>query len=74
MKKVTLQLGILLTFICMVFSSITFANESAKSGHNNKESHGSEGPIDTPDDITGYIKQHLHAPHVTGTASSMERA
>jgi len=63
MKKVTLQLGILLTFICLAFSSITFANEHAKSGHNKKESHGSEGPINTPDEITGYIKHHLQDAH-----------
>jgi len=63
MKKVTLQLGILLIFICLAFSSITFANGHTKSGQDKKESHGSEGPINTPDEITGYIKHHVQDAH-----------
>jgi F-type H+-transporting ATPase subunit a len=63
MKKVTLQLGILLTFICMIFSSLTFANEHAKSGEKHGASHEEHGPINTPERITGYIKHHLQDAH-----------
>ena len=63
MKKVTLQLGILLTFICMVFSSLTFANEHTKSGEKHGTSHEEHGPINTPEKINDYIKHHLQDAH-----------
>ena len=63
MKKTTPFFTFAIAFICLVFSSFSFASANEHNEHAKNEIPATHGPIDTPDKINDYIKHHLQDAH-----------
>jgi F-type H+-transporting ATPase subunit a len=63
MKKIKQNFGLILGFICLIFSTYSFANTEVKHAAKHDATHEEKGPVNTPEKINAYIKHHLQDAH-----------